>query len=168
MAEVAWIKIHGQDQYKRLAKRLRDAGRGDLQRRLTREIRRQGNPALAAVKSAWATVDVRSEGDGGESSGLRSRVAAATRVSILGSGIRIRVEGRRVDPRYGRSLTYGLNGLGRWRHPVFPDPSKTRGEWTWTQQWGQEVFYKTLERFEGTWRAGIERAMEETAREIAG
>lgn len=162
MAEIAWIKVHGQDQYKRLARRLKEAGRGDLQRRLTREIRRAGDPALRAVQAKWLTVDVTSTQGGGSHSGLRARVAAATRISILGNGIRIRVESNRVDPRYGRTLTYGLDGLGKWRHPVFGNRN------AWTQQSGQEVFFSTLTGFESTWRAGVERAMEATAREIAG
>lgn len=164
MAEIAWIKIHGQDKYKRLAKALREAGRGDLQRKLTREIRRQGDPALTAVKAAWLGIDVTPPaGDAGKSTGLRQRVSDATRISILGNGIRIRVEGRRVDPRYGRSLAYYLNGLGkRWRHPLFGDRDQ------WYQQQGQEVFFKTLTEYENKWRAGIEKAMEATAREISG
>lgn len=165
MAELAWVKVHGQDRYKRLAARLKKEANGrQLQRRLTREIRRAGDPALQAVKAAWMTVDVTSsQGGGTKSTGLRARVAAATRISILGSGIRIRVESNRVDPRYGRSLTKGLDGLGRWRHPVY-------GRWTadGAQQYGQEVFYSTLSRYETQWRAGVERAMEETARAIEG
>lgn len=163
MAEIAWIKIHGQDKYKRLAKALKEAGRGDLQRKLTREIRKQGDPALQAVKVAWLGVDVTSDGDGGKSSGLRQRVSDATRISILGNGIRIRVEAKRVDPVYGRTLTYYLDGLGkRWRHPLFGDRER------WYQQKGEEVFFKTLTEYETAWRAGVEAAMEATAREITG
>lgn len=164
MAEIAWIKIHGQDKYKRLAKALREAGRGDLQRKLTREIRRQGDPALTAVKAAWLGIDVTPPaGDAGKSTGLRQRVSNATRISILGNGIRIRVESKRVDPRYP-SLPYYLNGLGRkpWRHPVFGNTE------VWKTQYGKEVFFKTLEGYEDKWRAGIEKAMEATAREISG
>lgn len=166
MAQISVVKIQGADEYKRLARRLKDAGRGDLQRRLTREIRREGSPALQAVKRAWLGVDVTSSGGGSvapdNSTGLRARAAAATRISILGSGIRVRTEGKRVDPVYGRTLTYGLDGLGRWRHPVFGNRN------AWESQQGQEVFYSTLTRFESRWRRGVQRAMEQTARIIAG
>lgn len=161
MAEIAWIKIQGQDKYKRLAADLRKAGRGDLQRRLTREIRRAGDPALRAVQTRFRTVDVTSEGVGGYTSGLRARVASATRIAILGSGIRIRVEPKKVDPRYGRTLSFGVNGK-YWRHPVYGNTQ------VWVGQRGQEVFYSTLTRYENRWRAGIERAMDETARQIEG
>lgn len=166
MAEIALIKIQGAEEYKRLARRLKEAGRGDLQRKLTREIRREGDPALRAVRRAWLGVDVTSTGGGtvapDRSTGLRARAAAATRISILGSGIRIRTEGKKVDPVYGQSLTKGLDGLGRWRHPVFGN------RLVWEQQQGQEIFYSTLTRYEAAWRRGVVRAMEETAREIAG
>lgn len=166
VAEIAWFRVAGAEQYKRLARRLADAGRGDLQRRLTREIRREGADALSDVRRAWRTVDVRSSGGGvvppDRSTGLRRRVAAATRISVLGSGIRIRVEGKRVDPVYGQSLSRGLDGLGRWRYPVFGNRA-VRGE-----NFGQEVFYRTLRRHEPRWRRGVIRAMEATAREIAG
>jgi hypothetical protein len=166
VAEIAFIKIENQDQYKRLARELRNAGRGDLQRQLVREIRRTGSPALQAVQRAFLKIDVQStQGGGRKSTGLRSRVSAATRISVLGSGISIRVEPRRVDnrsPRYGRALTYGLDGLGRWRHPVYGN------RLVWTEQTGYEVFYRSLKRYETAWRAGVVRAMQETARKIEG
>lgn len=160
------MKVDGADQYKRLARRLREAGRGDLQRKLTRAIRQEGAPALAAVQAAWGTVDVSSSAGGvaapDNSTGLRARTAAATKISVLGSGIRVRVVASQVDPRYGATLTKGLDGLGTWRHPVFGNTDN------WEGQRGQEVFYSTLTGFESVWRAGVLRAMEETARQIAG
>lgn len=161
MAAIAIMKVHRQDQYRDLARRLREAGRGDLQRRMTREIRRAGDPALRAVQGRFRAVDVSSEGAGGYSSGLRARVAAATRISILGTGIRIRVEPKKVDPKHGRTLSFGINGK-YWRHPVFGNTQ------VWTGQRGQEVFYRTLVGFEPAWRRGIDRAMDETERELLG
>lgn len=157
------MKVGRQEQYRALSRRLREQQRGDLQRKLTRAIRTVGSPAVTAAQAAWRTVDVTPPaGAGRKSTGLRARVAAATRVSILQSGISIRVEPSKVDPRYGKSLSYGLDGLGRWRHPVYGNQN------VWTQQYGQEVFFKTLERFETAWQAGIERAMEDAARQIEG
>lgn len=157
-----WTKIDGQEKYKALARRLKDAGRGDLQRKLTRAVRKEGAPALAAVRAKWAGVDVTSTRGGGSSSGLRARVAAATRMQVLGTAIRIKVDSKKVDPRYGRQLTFGLDGLGRWRHPVFGNRK------VWTEQKGQEVFYSTLTGYAPRWRAGIARAMEDVARQIEG
>ena len=160
--EVSWEAVHDASRYKRLARNLREAGRGDLQRKLTRAIRQEGAPALAAVRSAFLSIDVTSASGpgGGGSTGLRGRVAAATRISILGSGIRVQVNAKRVDPRYGRTLTYGLDGLGRWRYPIYGNRNN------WGQNYGTEVFYTTLRRFEPNWRRGIQRAMDDTARQI--
>lgn len=162
MADViAIMKVHNQDQFRRLSRRLKEAGQGGLQRDMTREIRREGAPALAAVRAAWGGIEVTSSAGGGESSGLRARVAAATSIELTGTGIRIRVRSAAVDPRYGRQLVFGLDALHNWTHPVFGDRD------TWERQRGQEVFFSTLYPFEPHWRAGIERAMEDTARKIA-
>lgn len=161
MAEIAIMKVHRQDQYRDLSRRLKQAGRGDLQRRLTREIRSAGQAPLRAVQAKFRTVDMWSEGAGGSASGLRARVADATRISILGSGIRIRVEPKKVDPAHGRTLSFGVNGK-RWRHPVWGNRE------VWTAQRGEEVFYSTLAGFEPAWRRGIDRAMDQTERELLG
>lgn len=161
VGEISWSAVAAADQYRALSRRLREAGRGDLQRKLTRGIRAEGAAMLRATQAAWLGVDV-GPGDSGKSTGLRARTAAATRISILQSGIRMQVAGRRVDARYGQSLTRGLDGLGRWRHPVWGNRE------VWTQQYGQEVFYRTARSFEPRFRARIQRVMEDVARQIAG
>lgn len=152
----------GADRFDALARRFARAGSGGLQGRLTGTVRADGATVLAAVRAAWMGVEVTSTRGGGSSSGLRARVAAATSATPIPDGVRVEVEASAVDPVYGGSLTRGLNGMGRWRHPVFGDPD------TWTQQAGQEVFYSTLRRFEPSWRAGLERVVDQTAREIEG
>lgn len=161
MAEIAVFKIQQQEQFARLARQLKDVENGQkLQRRLTRNVRRSGQPALAAVKAKWPTIDVQSQGDGGEHSGLRSRAVAATMISVTAKGIRIRTIGRRVDPRYP-SLAFYLNGLGKeWRYPVYGNRK------IWRVNKGQEIFHPTLMRYEKAWRAGVVAAMDETAKEI--
>jgi hypothetical protein len=171
-----WVKTDGAQKYRALSRRLRGAGRRDLQRKLTRSIRAEGGPALSAVQAAWLTVDVKSlapNDRGGTarpntSTGLRQRVARATRIQVLQSGIRISVNGRRVDPKYP-SLVFYLNSFPRkrdWRHKVFNQRRKRDNSFVWVAQRGQEVFYPTLREFTPAWRAGIKRAMEETAAEI--
>lgn len=161
MATIAWLKVHNQDVFRRLVRALNDAGNGDLRRDLVREIRAEGQPALAATRAAWPTVDVTSSRGGGTAStGLRARIAAATKIQVQQNGIRVHVNPRQVDARYGRTLTFGMNNMGRWKHPVFGNRNY------WESQYGQEVFYKTLERYEPRWRRGIERAMDRTARKL--
>jgi hypothetical protein len=160
---IVFVKVAGQEKYRRLSRRLKDAGRGDLQRRLTTAIRREGDPALSAVRGAWRGVDVTSSAGGGRrSTGLRARVAASTRVYATANGIRVQVDSARVDRQYGRQLVYGLDALRRWSHPVFGNRN------VWVQQRGQEVFFSTLTGFEHRWRSGIEREMDTMAAEIEG
>lgn len=170
-----WIKADGAQRYRSVARKLRGAGRRDLQLKLTRAIRAEGQPALAAVRAAWLTVDVKSlppNDRGGHarpdvSTGLRQRVARATRMQVRQYGIGIVVNGRRVDPNYP-SLVFYLNGFPRnrdWRHKVFNRQNK-RGHFLWATQRGEEVFATTLFPFAPRWRRGCERAMEETAAEI--
>ena len=146
--------------YVALRNRIRDAGRADLKRKINRNIKRAGEPALTAVRAATLRIDVTSTGRGGQSRQLRRRVAAATKISTLPSGIRIGVRGRQIDPRYGRSLAFLLYGQGTWRHPVFGDQDVL------VEQQGQDAFFETLRPFRREWQAAIEQAMEETVREL--
>lgn len=146
---------------KALARRFEKAA-GRLQDRLTAGVRSEGDPALQAVRAAWLGVEVTSTRGGGSSSGLRGRVAAATRSAPIPKGVRFEVEPAAVDPAYGRSLTYGLDGLGRWRHPVFGNTS------AWTTQSGQEVFLMTIRGWAPKFEARLERVVDEVAREIEG
>jgi hypothetical protein len=157
------MQVAGAQQYRELSARLRGAARGDLQRRLNGAIRNEGQPALNAVQHALRTVRITPSARlKGRQTGLRQRVADATRISVLQSGISIRVEPGRVDPRYGKSLSYGVDGLGRWRHPVFGNRN------VWVAQQGEEVFFSNLTQHEASWRAGIERAMRDMTRTIEG
>ena len=148
-----------QDRYVGLRDQLRELGRSDLKRRINRKIKLTGEPALAAVRAATLRIDVKSSAGGSGSTGLRRRVAAALKISTLPSGISIGVSGKKVDPRYGRSLSYLLNGQGTWRHPVF-------GTDTIVEQTGEDAFFGTLDAYRPRWRAAIEQAMDEAAREL--
>lgn len=153
-------------EHRALQRQLSKLKRRDLQRKLTAAIRKEGQPALSAVRAAWLTVDVESSRGGiarpDRETGLRRRVARATTISVRQTGIRIAVNGRRVDSKYP-SLVFYLNGFPRtraWRHPVFGN------RLNWTAQKGEEVFYPTLNEFRPAWRAGIERAMREFKDEL--
>lgn len=165
-----YMSVDGADKYKRLARRLKEAGRGDLQRRLSRTIRREGQAALNDVRVAWMGVDVTSSRGGTArpdvSTGLRSRVAAATRIQVLQNGTRISVNTKKVDPAYP-SLAWYLNGSGRrpWRHPIF---GRRDNPGDWAEQRGEETFFKTMSRHAPAWRRATVRVIDEIAREIEG
>ena len=147
----------------RLASRLRQAAGGGLQQELVDGLRREAPAALDAVRAAWMGVEVTSSRGGGTAStGLRARVAAATEWEATGRGVHFEVDAIAVDPAYGRTLTWGLYGYGRWRHPVFGNRE------AWTQQRGEEVFFKTLFGREPQWREELEQACERVARQIEG
>lgn len=151
-----------------LSAELKNQGRVDLKRGLVRAVRDEGAPVLAQVRAAWLTVQVTGSARGGHgrpdrSTGLRARVAAATRIQTGVNGVRIVVDGKKIDPVYGKALAWYLNGQGRrpWRHPVFGRRENPRD---WQQQRGQEVFFKTIQANRERFRSAIARAMEDTAR----
>jgi hypothetical protein len=173
MADVISIimKDDGARRYAEVARRLRKAGRGDLQRRMVRSIRREGGPALNSVRQAWLTVEVTSlapndrggHGRPDRSTGLRRRVSRATRIAVQQRGIKIYVSGKAVDPNYP-SLPFYLNGFPRrrpWRHQVFGNRN------VWVAQRGQEVFYPAAAGHARAWRRGIEGEMKSTVEEIS-
>lgn len=158
--------MHNGDSWNRTARKLKAQGRGDLQRKLTKAVRKEGQPALAAVREAWMGIEVESSKGGtappDRSTQLRARTARATRIQTRQTGIRIAVRAAAVDARYP-SLVFYLNGKGRWRHPVF-----NRRSAPWQSQTGTEVFFPTLIEFAPAWRREIVKAMEEIVREIEG
>ena len=171
MAGELQMKVSGADRYRKMSRELKKAAdRKELQKKLTKSIRAEGGPALAAVKAAWLTVEVTSlppNDRGGHarpdrSTNLRSRVARATTISTTQRGIRIKVNGKRVDAKYP-SLPFYLNGMPRakpWRHPVFGNRE------VWVAQKGQEVFTPTLRQHSKAWWHGCERAMDEFVGEL--
>lgn len=145
-------------EYRRLTKALRDAARTDLRKELRQEIRKAGDPALTATKAAAHAIEM-SGGPAG-STGLRKRIAAATKLQVLASGIRFIVRDRQVDPKYGPTLTAGSEGK-TWRHPTF-------GHKPWVSQTGSPWFYPTLRAQGPAFRRAAIRAMHNVMRKIAG
>lgn len=146
-------------EYRRLSAALKGAARADLRKELRQEIRRAGDPALTAVRSAVLGVDM-SGGPAGKSTGLLARISAATKLQVLGSGIRFVVRDKQVDPKYGTTLTAGSEGK-RWRHPTY-------GHKPWVPQTGQPWFYKTLRAEGPAFRKAAIQAMHNVMRKIAG
>lgn len=162
---------HG-ERFKRLSRELKAAGEGDLKRQLNREIRKAGKPVVADVQRAVRNVRVSSSKGGhaapDTSTGLRRRVAAATKLEVQQRGIRIKVAGKKVDPEYGRRLSKYLDALPygkfkRWRHPVF-------GRWdvpeSARQQKGSPYFAKTIRKHTRDFRKAILAAMDDVENKI--
>lgn len=145
--------------------KLKAAGRGDLQRQMTAKLRRRGQPALNAVRASLRAADLPAKPSRGGSAatGLRDKAAKATTLSATAKGLRILVNGDKVDPAYGTSLVLALNGLTRLRHPVFGNRS------AWVNQRGsKERFYSALEPFQAQWRRDAEQVLDEYAAKLGG
>jgi len=145
--------------YQRLSRALKDAARTDLRRELRQEIRKAGQPALAEVRAAALGVDM-SGGPSG-STGLRARIAAATKLQVRASGIEFTVRASQVDPRYGETLAVGSEGTP-WRHPVYGNRN------AWVTQVGAPWFYPTLRAHAPAFRRAALDAMHNIMRKIAG
>jgi hypothetical protein len=146
--------------------RLKAASGGSLYRKINAAIKSQSRPAVAAAQQAFRSSSLPIQGrsgggGGGGSTGLRARVAGAVTTKITASGIRIEVDGKKVDRRYGTALILGLNGMAKLRHPVFGNRR------AWVQQRGpREIFYAALKPLEAEWKRACEQALDEVAREI--
>lgn len=176
MTEVGRVdmRIEGARRFRDLSRDLKDAGRKDLDRKLRRELRKAGKPAVEDVQRAVKAAPVKGTRGGGKRErggrGLRAAIAAATQVSTSTSStnprIRIRVAASRFRsasspatlPKY---FDGELARFSRWRHPVFGDMS------TWVTQPSHAYFYVTLHRHEDDFRRGIEAAMDDVVDELA-
>lgn len=151
--------------YAAVLQRLALAGRTDeLKKRMVRDLRKQGQPAVRAVRAALKTARLPASPSrgGGRSSGLRNRAAGAVGISTTGGGLSIQINGRKVDPRYGTSLSLALNGVTRLRHPVFGNRA------AWVTQRGTDHFYRVLDQFAPRWRADMEKTLNDYAKELDG
>lgn len=143
--------------------RLKAASGGSLNRKINAAIRSQSKPAVETAQRALRSTSLPSTPSkgGGGSTGLRARAAAAVTTKITATGIAIRVDGKKVDSRYGDALVLALNGMAKLRHPVYGNRR------AWVQQRGpREVFYASLKPLEAEWKRACEQALDEVAREI--
>lgn len=166
------IKVGSTAELRRLARRLNAAGSGGLERDVQAELRRAAVPVLAATKAkvrgASFTGSKGGHGAPDTSTGLRSRLAAATVKTDHGNGVRFKVLGPQVDNRYGTRLAKlsDTELAPRWRHPVFKWSG--RRSTRWTTQVGQPWFFVTIRAGQAALAAGVRKAMEATARKITG
>lgn len=161
------VRVANRSELTKLARRLRAAGNGGLQRDLSAGIRRESRSVLGEVKSTVRGLEVGSERGGiappDTSTRLRARLAAATTVQSQGVGVRYEVHGSRVGP-YGHRLAKlsDTELAPRWRHPVFGNRN------VWRTNVGQPWFFSTIRRARPRFAAGVRSAMEKTAKKITG
>lgn len=160
----------GEQELRALARRMRDAGNGDLQAKLRRNLRDAGRPVLAELRTAVVGVQVTSSRGGkahpSYSRQLRQRVAKALRLSVAYRGIRFNVQGSAMgDAQYGAALAKYLDGqlagYRRWRHPVFGQAE------VWAEQSGRPWFFVTIMANADQFEAACVDAVNEIIGEIA-
>lgn len=164
-----------------LQKQLKAAGRGDLRKDLRKAIQREGAPVVSALRAATMGVQVRvtsiedygnqrtwkgsRPGARPRSTNLRSRTANAIGTQVLVSGIRFKVNGKRIDPRYGDNLArYLIGGKRRWRHPIFGGFHDSPAT---VMQEGQDVWFDTLRpRLKG-FRRAVQGVIDDTLKQLS-
>jgi hypothetical protein len=163
--------VLGGHKFHELSKELRavatDERRG-LQRKMNRQIRAAARPVVADVRRAALDIPDRSAATRRDQRSIRREIANATRTEILTgrrAGVRIVVDKRRL-PADSTAMAHAFERPQGWRHPVWADPDKTRGDWTWVHQAGHPWFAVTIQPHEGEFRRAVLDAMDETAAEI--
>lgn len=167
------VRVSGHEKAGRLARRLRAAADGGLRRDLGAELMRDARPVLALVRrrvlgASFPALNP-SQTPQQRSTGLRLRLAEATDLRPLESppGARLFVDGSAVDPSRpsrGHSLAKLSDGelKRRWRHQTFGDWRRP------VTQAGDPWFFASIRPERPRFAAGVNRAMEKTARRIEG
>lgn len=170
-----WVSVQGGEELRELSRKLKAQGRGDLQKKLRRNIREAGKPVVADMRSAVMGVKVTSSKGGtarpDRSTGLRARTARAIGISQTRKGIRIRVSANKFGP-YGVTLPRYLDADAgprwkRWRSPIFwPGPIGTAPAKRVKQQMGSPYFFSTIRKHRAAFRRAVFEAMEQAAKEL--
>lgn len=140
-----------------------------LLKHMRKQLRAAGQEMADEVKGAIAQIP----SSGRSRTGIRSALQRGTGVSVLTNsprtaGIRIRTSGRYL-PAGKAPLLYAMN-LPQFRHPVFPDPRRTRKQWGWAAQSGRPYFGTVIMANRGEavnrLRMALGSAMDEVVNEI--
>jgi hypothetical protein len=155
---VSDFEVRGAEQFYRLSKALKAAGRTDLRKELTSELRKAGRPLIARTRAAARSTLPKSGGLAEQVAREPQRIQVRTGERT--AGVRV-VVGRR------RGGAQSAN-RGSVRHPVFARSDRTRDQWTWvTQRVTPGWFDRTLERDAPTIaRPAIQSAMQKVIDKI--
>jgi hypothetical protein len=167
---------------KALARDLKVLGDGHMAKDLYRELRQAGLPIVDDIKAAVlaipsksdsATTDARSRramARYGKSkarnktiakfdrkAGLRETIARAVKQSVSASGgtITIKVDADML-PNNQRMLPWDLEGVSRWRHPVY-------GHDVWVTQPSHPFFFATVDRDLPVFDVAVNKVIDEAA-----
>lgn len=150
--------VRGQNDARALQRRLRAAGAGGLQRELARQLQQAGRPVLLELRAAALALPA--TGSGG-STGLRRKIAAATRSAPRIGGVRFYVATGMLGGQ--AVLPQKIHDAAGWWHPVFGRRPYVHQD-TPAEPW----FTTTVMANEDRLRAACEAAMEKIAAQING
>jgi len=164
---------------KSLARDLKVLGDGHMAKDLYRALRESGLPIVEDVRAAVLAIPSKSDGPTvarsrramarfGKSkarfktmakferkAGLRETIARAVKQSVSASGgtITIKVDADML-PNNQRMLPWDLEGVSRWRHPVY-------GHDVWVTQSSHPFFFPTVQRDLPAFDAAVNKVIDE-------
>lgn len=188
MPEISLSAGQAGQQFRLLAKKLRQAGAVDLRKALRQKIVAAGGPVVDEVKQAVRDLNVTSSHGGGtlqrrgfnvsrakasaktdlaeaqqraerRGAGLRETVAAGVRLQVTAKGVKIIASSARL-PDSQKSLPRHLDSDKGWRHPVFGNKE------SWVHQRGGPWFASTIKPKAPAFRAAIVDAMEDIKKQL--
>jgi hypothetical protein len=150
---------HGED-LRRISRELRKMNDKEIKKRFRKELRAAARPLVPAVRrSIRATPSKRPY----TADGLRGRLSKATRLEVKTSGrqagVAIRVDGRKMPPGQ-RGLPKAMEGLKRWRHPVYGNRA------VWVSQESHPYFFRVMRTAGPRSRAAVARVVDGITRDI--
>lgn len=147
--------VRGIQNARALQRRLRLAGAGGLQRELSRRLQQAGRPVLLSLRAEILAMPAH----GPDSTGLRRRIAAATRSAPRIGGVRFYVATGMMGDQY--QLPPLIEAGAGWYHPVFGHrPYVYQNSWPW--------FERTVRANEPVLQRAVEEAMQQIADLING
>jgi len=169
------VRIHGQEEIRRVAAALRRADRTDLRKAMAREIRTAGRVVVDDVRTVVRTLPIRgfpfpgrkrafSAARWSPSHQLREQVAAGVSLQLALSEtdprVRFRASGSKVPGESGANMPRRLDDAAGWRHPVLGNRQ------VWVKQQGKPWFAATIYRRRREFERRLGQALEDTRRAI--
>ncbi|RPE44167.1 hypothetical protein EDD90_7397 [Streptomyces sp. Ag109_O5-1] len=157
---VASVQLRTGRDLKRISTELRRMGEKQLGAEFRKELRAAAKPMVPAVKQAIRNIPSKQPY---RPDGLRGEMVKAVKLEVKTTGrqtgVRIRVDGRKM-PAKKKALQAYMEGTKRpWRHPVF-------GHDVWVQQQPKPYFYKTVRPLSARANRNIRTAANRVANKV--
>jgi hypothetical protein len=154
------IQIRGGTELRRITRGLRRMDNRELLTRFRRELRAAVAPAVPRVRASITAIPT----SGTQSTGLRRRLAKATRLEVRTTGrdasVAVRVDGRKMPDGQG-SLPAAMEGSKPWWHPVYGN----RG--AGVRQPAHPYFYRVMRGLGPESRRAIGRVLDDITKIIS-